>query len=91
MFLDLRREYGVRYAQTLMDDEAAIRKEWATKHGVRFHNASPEDARFIQDAGNAANEQLLKKQEADGHKGVRSTWGYYLKARQKYEAERKTK
>jgi TRAP-type C4-dicarboxylate transport system substrate-binding protein len=89
MFLDLRREYGTRYAKTLMDDEAVIRKEWATKHGVRFHNASPEDARFIQDAGNAANEQLLKKQEADGHKGVRSTWNYYLKARQKYEAERK--
>jgi TRAP-type C4-dicarboxylate transport system substrate-binding protein len=91
MFLDLRREYGIRYAQTLMDDEAVIRKEWATKHGVRFHNASPEDARFIQDAGNAANEQLLKKQEADGHKGVRNTWNHYLKARQKYEAERKTK
>jgi TRAP-type C4-dicarboxylate transport system substrate-binding protein len=89
MFLDLRREYGVRYAQTLMDDESVIRKEWQTKHGVRFHNPSPEDARFIQEAGNAANEQLLKKQEADGHKGVRNTWGYYLKARQKYEAERK--
>ncbi len=29
MLLDLRREYGMRYAQTLMDDESTIRKEWA--------------------------------------------------------------
>ncbi len=89
MLLDLRREYGIRYAQTLMDDESAIRKDWETKHGVRFHNASAEDAKFIQEAGNAANEQMFKKQEADGHRYVRQVWAHYLKARQKYEAERK--
>lgn len=89
MFLDLRREYGIRYAQTLMDDESAIRKEWATKHGVKFLNPTPEDARFIQEAGNAANEQMFKKQEADGHKYVRQVWAYYQKARQKHEAERR--
>jgi TRAP-type C4-dicarboxylate transport system substrate-binding protein len=91
MLLDLRREYGVRYAQTLMDDESAIRKEWQTKHGVKFYDPSPADAKFIQQAGNAANEQMFKKQEADGHKNVRQVWAYYLKARQKYEAERKKK
>ena len=89
MLLDLRREYGIRYAQTLMDDESAIRKEWATKHGVRFQNATAEDARFIREAGNAANEQMFKKQEADGHRYVRQVWDHYQKARQKYEAERK--
>jgi len=89
MFLDLRREYGIRYAQTLMDDEGVIRKEWATKHGVKFLNPTPEDARFIQEAGNAANEQMFKKQEADGHKYVRQVWAHYQKARQKYEAERR--
>ena len=91
MLLDLRREYGVRYAQTLMDDESAIRKEWQAKHGVKFYDPSPEDAKFIRQAGNAANEQMFKKQEADGHKNVRQVWAYYLKARQKYEAERKKK
>ena len=91
MLLDLRREYGVRYAQTLMDDESAIRKEWQEKHGVKFYDPSPEDAKFILQAGNAANEQMFKKQEADGHKNVRQVWAYYLKARQKYEAERKKK
>jgi len=91
MFLDLRKEYGVRYAQTLMDDESAMRKEWETKHGVKFSDASPEDQKFIQQAGSAANEQMLKKQEADGHKGVREVWAYYLKARQNYEAERAKK
>ena len=43
MLLDLRREYGIRYAQTLMDDESVIRKDWETKHGVRFFDPSPED------------------------------------------------
>lgn len=88
MLLDLRKEYAIRYAQTLMDDEAAIRTEWKTKHGVSFFDTSPADEKFILDAGNTANEQLFKKQEADGHKGVRETWAYYLAARKKYEAER---
>lgn len=91
MLLDLRREYGIRYAQTLMDDEATIRKEWQTKHGVKFLSPSAEDAKFIQEAGNRANEEMFKKQEADGHKNVRQVWAYYLKARQKHEAERKKK
>jgi hypothetical protein len=34
---------------------------------------------------------MFKKQEADGHKNVRQVWAYYLKARQKHEAERKNK
>jgi hypothetical protein len=34
---------------------------------------------------------MFKKQEADGHKGVREPWNYYLKARSKYEAERAAK
>ncbi len=91
MLMDLRRDYGVHLAQTMMNDEGAIRKEWETKHGVKFFNASPEDAKFIQQSGEAANEQLIKKQEADGHKNVRQIWAYYLSARQKYEAERKKK
>src|SRR5213078_3545067 len=90
MLLDLRREYGIRYAQTLMDDESTIRKEWQAK-GVKFSDPTPEDAKFIQEAGNRANEEMFKKQEADGHKNVRQVWAYYLKARQKYEGERKKK
>ncbi|HUQ74641.1 MAG TPA: TRAP transporter substrate-binding protein DctP [Burkholderiales bacterium] len=91
MLMDLRREYGIRYAQTLMDDESAIRKEWETKHNVKFYDPTPEDAKFIQQAGNTANEEMFKKQEADGHKNVRQVWAYYLKARQKHEGERKKK
>ncbi len=91
MFLDLRREYAIRYAQALMDDEDAIRNEWRKKSGVTFADASAADAQFILDAGNAANEQMFKKQEAQGHKGVREVWAYYQKARSKYEAERAAK
>lgn len=88
MLLDLRKEYAIRYAQTLMDDEAAIRNEWKTKHGVSFSDASPADAKFILEAGTIANEQMFKKQEGEGHKGVRAVWAYYQKARQKHETER---
>ena len=91
MLMDLRRDYGVHLAQGLMNDESVIRNEWQTKHGVKFFNPSPEDAKYIQQAGDAANEQLIKKQEADGHKNVRQVWTYYLNARQKHEAERKKK
>jgi hypothetical protein len=58
---------------------------------VKFSDPTPEDARFIQEAGTAANEQMFKKQEADGHKDVRQVWDYYLKARRKHEAERAKK
>ena len=91
MLLDLRREYAIRYAQTLMDDEAAIRTEWKAKHNVKFSDASPADEKFILEAGNIANEQMFKKQETEGHKSVRATWAYYLQARNKYEAERSGK
>jgi len=91
MFLDLRKEYGIRYAQTLMDDEEATRNVWRTKHGVTFKNASTEDQKFILEAGNRANEEMFKKQESGGHKGVREVWDYYLKARKKHETERAKK
>jgi TRAP-type C4-dicarboxylate transport system substrate-binding protein len=91
MFLDLRREYGIRYAQTLIDDEGPTKEVWRTKHGVTFKDASPEDQKFILEAGNIANEGMFKKQESEGHKGVRQVWDYFQKARQKYEVERAKK
>ena len=91
MFLDLRKEYGIRYAQTLINDEGPTKNEWKTKHGVTFKDASPEDQKFILEAGNRANEGMFKKQESGGHKGVRQVWDYYQKARKKYEAERAKK
>jgi TRAP-type C4-dicarboxylate transport system substrate-binding protein len=91
MFVDLRKEYAVRYAQTLMDDEGVITNEWKTKHGVTFKDASPEDQKFILEAGNTANEQMFKKQESEGYKGVREPWDYFLKARKKFEGERAIK
>ena len=87
MFIDLRKEYGIRYAQTLMDDEVVAIRNWK-KHGVKFVPPSPEDEKFILKVGNAANEGMIKKQEAAGHKGVRNVWNYYLKARKKYEDQR---
>ena len=88
MFMDLRREYGVLYAQTLTDDEDSVRKDWQAKYNVTFNYATPEDQKFILEAGNKANEAMIKKQEASGAKGAREVWDYYLKARKKHEAAR---
>jgi hypothetical protein len=58
---------------------------------VTFKGASPEDQKFILEAGNKANEAMFKKQESEGHKGIREVWDYYQKARKKHEAERAKK
>jgi TRAP-type C4-dicarboxylate transport system substrate-binding protein len=89
MFMDLRAEYAVRYGQTLMDDEATIRNEWINKHKATFQNSSPEDEKVLVEAANAANEQMFKKQESDGHRNVRAVWSHFQGARKKFEAERK--
>jgi hypothetical protein len=34
---------------------------------------------------------MLKKQESDGHKGVRKVWDYYMTALKKYEDQRAKK
>jgi TRAP-type C4-dicarboxylate transport system substrate-binding protein len=89
MLKELRWEYGIRYASSLMEMEKSIRADWAAKNKITFQSSSPEDAQKILKAANTANEVFYKKQEAAGAKNVRAVYDYYLKARRKYEDQHK--
>lgn len=89
MLKELRWEYGIRYAKSLMETEASVRDQWAKKNKITFQDSSPEDAERILKAANAANEIFAKKQEAAGAKNVRAVYAYYLAARKKYEDQHK--
>ena len=91
MFLDLRREYGIRYGESLMQDENKTYREWQEKYNVTLKHPSPEDQKLIQDASKRAIEYMIKKQESDGHKGARKVWDYYMTALKKYEDQRAKK
>ena len=70
VLLDLRHDYGIRYAQQTMDLEAVLYKEWQTKHGVKVQYPTPEDQKTIQAAGLKANADLIKKQVSEGHRRI---------------------
>jgi predicted secreted Zn-dependent protease len=89
MLRELRLEYGIRYASSLMEMEKSIRTDWAAKNKINFQQSSPEDAQKIFKAANTANDIFFKKQEAAGAKNVRAVYDYYLKARQRYEEQHK--
>jgi hypothetical protein len=52
---------------------------------------SPADQKALQEAGQKATDFILKKQEADGIKGARKVWDYYMAALKKYEDQRAKK
>jgi TRAP-type C4-dicarboxylate transport system substrate-binding protein len=88
MLIDLRLEYSERYANGTRDFEGGYYREWETKHGVKIVNPSPEDQKALQEAGKKATDFILNKQEAEGHKGARAVWNYYMTALKKYEDQR---
>jgi TRAP-type transport system periplasmic protein len=88
MFVKLRTEYDLRFAQSLMDTESAVYREMETKYGVKIKYPSPEEQKILLEAGQKANESLLKKTESDGHTAARKVFEYYRKALKKYEDER---
>jgi TRAP-type C4-dicarboxylate transport system substrate-binding protein len=87
MLVDLRNEYGVRYASQLMTSEEQIKKQWADKNGIKFSFSTPADEQAILKAGTEANDSYFKKLEGEGAKNVRQVVNYYTQARKKYEAE----
>lgn len=89
MLRDLRLEYAIRYASSLMEMEKTIRADWAAKNKITFQTSSPADAQRILKSANVANETFFKTQEAAGAKNVRAVWDYYLKARKRYEDQHK--
>lgn len=91
MIPKLRRDFGIRFAQTLMELEESFFKEDEKKYGVKRIYPSAEDKKVLREAGQKANETFIKQQEAGGHKGAGDVVAYYTKALKKYEAERAKK
>jgi TRAP-type C4-dicarboxylate transport system substrate-binding protein len=91
MFINLRADYAEMLARDLMKYEDDFIKELQTKHRVKVVYPSPEDQKIIWEAGEKANEDLIKTQEAGGHKTARRVVNYYATALKKYEAERAKK
>lgn len=87
----LRRESAVRLAQSQMEMEAGMRKEWETKYGVTFKYPSEEDQKILVEAGRKANEAFVKQQESRGHQEAGKVLNFYMNALKKYEDERAKK
>ena len=87
MFVDLRHEYAIRYAQDLMDVEGNYYREWETKYGIKMKNPSTEDQKIITDACKRAQDYMVKTQESQGAPGVQKLWDYYLATLRKYETQ----
>ena len=86
MLVDLRNEYGVRYATELMKAEEQIKKKWADNNKITFAYSTPADEQRIAQAGTAANELYFKKLEGEGATNVRKVVAYYTDSRKKLEA-----
>jgi TRAP-type transport system periplasmic protein len=91
VFLNLRTEYAVRTAQEIKEYEIGIAREWTTQRGVTIKYPSPEDQKIIAEAGQKANDFIIKKQESGGHMAARTVWEYFVKAKKKYEDQRAKK
>jgi hypothetical protein len=86
MLVDLRNEYGVRYATELMKAEEQIKKKWVDNNKITFAYSTPADEQRIAQAGVAANEAYFKKLEGEGATNVRKVVTYYTDSRKKLEA-----
>jgi TRAP-type transport system periplasmic protein len=91
VILDVRSDYGIRYAQETMDLEGVLAKKWQTQHKVNFQIPTPEDFKIIEAAGKKANAALIKKQESEGHAASQKVWDYYQAALKKHEEARAKK
>lgn len=91
IILNLRKDFSVHFAQSLMDTEAEVIREWETKFGVIRMVPSPEDEKILFEAGRKANEIFVKQQESAGHTAAGKVLSFYMNAMKKYEDERARK
>ena len=85
MLMDLKDEYGVKYASELMKLEGTIKSQWVAKNKIKFAVSSPADEKLILKAGTAANEKFFNDLEAKGATNVRKVVKYYTDSRIKFE------
>ena len=86
--MKLRAEYTERFAEDLTVFEASYFKDLETKHGVTVKRPTAEENKVLHEAGNKANETLIKKEEAAGYPAAGKVVRYYEDALKKYEIQR---
>jgi len=92
IILDLRKEFGVRYADSVKNDfESVAYHRWVFEHNVTLLTLTPEERAFNAKAIETANDLMVKEQEGKGHKAAGKVWDYYMKALKKYTDERAKK
>jgi TRAP-type C4-dicarboxylate transport system substrate-binding protein len=91
MISKLNREFGVRYAEALMEVEPKLLQENEKKHDLKIMYPSPEDQNILFEAGRKANEIFVKQQESAGHTAAADVVSFYSNRLKKYEDERTKK
>jgi TRAP-type C4-dicarboxylate transport system substrate-binding protein len=92
IIVDLRKDFGVRYAEAVKNDfEAVAYHRWVFEYGVTLLTLTPEEKAFNAKAIETANDLMIKEQEGKGHKAAGKVWDYYMKALKKYTDERAKK
>lgn len=91
MIPKLRREFGVRFAEGLMEYEAGLYRESETKYGLTRKFPTPEDQKILQEAGRKANEAFVRQQESAGRPPAGKVFNFFMNALKKYEDERAKK
>jgi TRAP-type transport system periplasmic protein len=91
MIPKLRREFGVRFAEGLMEYEAGLYRECETKYGLTRKYPTPEDQKILFEAGRKANEAFVQQQESAGRPAAGKVFSFFMNALKRYEDERAKK
>jgi TRAP-type C4-dicarboxylate transport system substrate-binding protein len=91
MLIKLRLEYAERFAADLSSFEANFFRDVETKNGVTVKRPTPAEDKVLHEAGQKANETLIKQTEAAGYPAGRKVVDYYRSALKRYEAQNASK
>lgn len=91
MLMQLRAEYTERFAADLTSFEANFLRDIEAKNGVTLKRPTSDEQKVLYEAGQKANETLIKQTEAAGNPAARKVVDYYRNALKKNEAQRAQK
>jgi TRAP-type C4-dicarboxylate transport system substrate-binding protein len=90
IFIQVGIEFNDKYMKRIIQDEARIRRELETDHGVQFHNFAPDAKDAYLEANKAYQEDWFNKWDPKGMK-TRAVYEELMQLVRKYEQEVKEK
>jgi TRAP-type transport system periplasmic protein len=87
MLIKLRAEYAERFAADLSTFETTYLKDAEAKSGVTLKRPTPDEQKVLLEAGQKANEMLIKQMESAGYPAGRKVVEYYNSMLKKYETQ----